>query len=174
MGIHLWWAGCTLAQPSHHLPLHGLVHRPPHRHSERPESGVHGTFRTPPLASEPQVVTFAWGGDLAGQNVCRDVTEGFSTVQAVTALALDFFIGLGDIIYADNICTATGRYGNAPITQESVITRILRHLKLASVPGRAGDPVGTLGPPQNRACGRVGRQRGALRPFSNGPSPNCS
>src|SRR5262249_19019388 len=26
----------------------------------------------------------------------------------------------------------------------------------------------------HRACGRVGRQRGTLRPFSNGPPPNCS
>lgn len=71
---------------------------PPQRHSGRPAGGVDGTFRTPPLASEPQAVTFAWGGDLAGQNVCRDATEGFTTVQAVNALVLDFFIGLGDII----------------------------------------------------------------------------
>jgi hypothetical protein len=33
---------------------------------------------------------------------------------------------------------------------------------------------GSLPPPllQNRACRRVGRQRGTLRPFSNGPPPN--
>ena len=86
----------------------------PHPHNERPP-GVHGTFRTAPLPSAPQAVTFAWGGDLAGQNVCRDATEGFATLRAVNALALDFFIGLGDIIYADNACTATSLYGNAQV-----------------------------------------------------------
>ena len=86
----------------------------PHPHTERPP-GVHGTFRTAPLPSSPQAVTFAWSGDLAGQNVCRDATEGFATLRAVNALALDFFIGLGDIIYADNTCTATGLYGNAQV-----------------------------------------------------------
>jgi alkaline phosphatase D len=86
----------------------------PPPHTERPP-GVHGTFRTAPLPSSPQAVTFAWSRDLAGQNVCRDAIEGFATLRAVNALVLDFFIGLGDIIYADNACTATGLYGNAQV-----------------------------------------------------------
>ena len=30
-------------------------------------------------------------------------------------MQLDFFIGLGDMIYADGTCEATGRYGNAQV-----------------------------------------------------------
>ena len=74
-----------------------------------------GTFRTAPDAARERAVTFAWGGDLAGQNVCRDATEGFPIFNAISALNPDFFLGLGDMIYADNTCDAMGRYGNAQI-----------------------------------------------------------
>ena len=74
-----------------------------------------GTFRTAPDAARERAVTFAWGGDLAGQNVCRDATEGFPIFNAIGALNLDFFVGLGDMIYADNTCDAVGRYGNAQV-----------------------------------------------------------
>ena len=74
-----------------------------------------GTFRTAPDAARERAVTFAWGGDLAGQNVCRDATEGFPIFNAIGALHPDFFVGLGDMIYADNTCDAVGRYGNAQI-----------------------------------------------------------
>ena len=74
-----------------------------------------GIFRTAPGAARERAVTFAWGGDLAGQNVCRDAAEGFPIFNAVGALNPDFFVGLGDMIYADNTCDPVGRYGNAQI-----------------------------------------------------------
>lgn len=74
-----------------------------------------GTFITAPAASEKDAVTFAWGGDLAGQNVCRDKEEGFPIFKAVNEIDPDFFIGLGDMIYADNACESLGRYGNAQV-----------------------------------------------------------
>jgi len=72
-----------------------------------------GHFRTPPASKEPEAVAFGWGGDLAGQNVCRDAVEGFPIFKAINATPMDFFIGLGDMIYADGVCNPTGLYGNA-------------------------------------------------------------
>jgi alkaline phosphatase D len=79
------------------------------------DSAVEGSFRTPPAPDASQTVTFAWGGDVAGQNVCRDAAEGFPIFKTLNRMDLDFFIGLGDMIYADGTCEATGRYGNAQV-----------------------------------------------------------
>ncbi len=74
-----------------------------------------GTFRTAPAAFSPEPVHLAWGGALAGQNVCRDARRGFEVFDALFATAPELFIGLGDMIYADDRCDAVGRYGNAQI-----------------------------------------------------------
>lgn len=87
----------------------------PGEHRRRPRDAAKGVFRTAPSAHAAQPVLFAWGGDLAGQNVCRDVVEGFPIFAPINALPLDFFVGLGDMIYADGVCQATGRYGNAQV-----------------------------------------------------------
>lgn len=79
------------------------------------EARVTGSFRTAPAPKKEASVTFAWGGDLAGQNVCRDASEGFPIFNALNRMSLDFFIGLGDMIYADGTCEATGRYGNSQV-----------------------------------------------------------
>ncbi len=79
------------------------------------KQAVRGNFHTPPKPNEKEEVSFAWGGDLAGQNVCRDVTEGFPIFQAINELELNFFIGLGDMIYADGVCEELGRYGNLQV-----------------------------------------------------------
>ena len=57
----------------------------------------------------------AFGGDVAGQNVCRDAGEGFPIMNTIRAWEPDVFVGLGDMIYADNACEAVGRYGNAQV-----------------------------------------------------------
>lgn len=79
------------------------------------DEAVEGGFETAPRDNRPVPVTFAWGGDLAGQNVCRDATEGFPIFKAINRVPLDFFVGLGDMIYADGVCNAVGLYGNAQI-----------------------------------------------------------
>lgn len=73
------------------------------------------TFTTAKAAEDASAFTFAWGGDLAGQNVCRDAAEGFPIFAAFEELEVSFFIGLGDMIYADNVCLASGRYGNVQV-----------------------------------------------------------
>lgn len=74
-----------------------------------------GTFRTAPPANASQPVTFVWGGDVGGQNACRDRTEGYGVFRTIGALRPAFFIGLGDMIYADSPCLPTGRYGNTQV-----------------------------------------------------------
>ncbi|MEX0850704.1 MAG: alkaline phosphatase D family protein [Gaiellaceae bacterium] len=60
--------------------------------------------------------SLAFGGDVAGQNVCRDTPEGFPIMDTIRECEPDVFVGLGDMIYADNACDATGgRYGNCQI-----------------------------------------------------------
>jgi alkaline phosphatase D len=77
-----------------------------------PESG---SFRTAPDPDDPAPVRLAWGGDVAGQDVCRDAREGFPILGHVIAERPDVFVGLGDMIYADDLCSAIGRYGNAQV-----------------------------------------------------------
>lgn len=72
-----------------------------------------GSFRTAPAAGARVPVRVAFGGDLAGQNVCRDAARGFPIFDAIATRAPDLFLGLGDMIYADDACEAVGRYGNS-------------------------------------------------------------
>ncbi|MCL4685313.1 alkaline phosphatase D family protein [Myxococcota bacterium] len=75
-------------------------------------------FRTAPLASEPAAVRLAWGGGLAGQGICRDAREGFPIFDRILAERPDVFVGLGDMIYADDVCHPVGPLGNAQIPGE--------------------------------------------------------
>lgn len=85
-----------------------------------------GCSGAPPQPAEPGLrpatspaVTFAFGGDLAGQNVCRDRVLGFPIFRHVLDVRPDFFIGLGDMIYADMPCDEIGLYGNAQVPRET-------------------------------------------------------
>jgi alkaline phosphatase D len=82
---------------------------------ERGRRAERGSFRTPPVETKAASVRLAFGGDVAGQNVCRDAAEGFPIMETIRAWRPDVFVGLGDMIYADNACAATGMYGNAQL-----------------------------------------------------------
>lgn len=75
----------------------------------------HGTFRTAPASDEAEAVRLAFGGDVAGQNVCRDTREGFPIMETIRDFGPDVFVGLGDMIYAGDACNPIGRYGNAQL-----------------------------------------------------------
>jgi len=85
------------------------------KNNKASKNAISGTFHTAPHKNDNEEIHFAWGGDVAGQNVCRDVNEGFPVFNALNDENLDFFIGLGDMIYADGTCSSTGRYGNEQI-----------------------------------------------------------
>ncbi|MBM4259214.1 MAG: hypothetical protein FJ147_25355 [Deltaproteobacteria bacterium] len=76
-----------------------------------------GRFRTAPAPTQAKAFRFAWSGDL-GSGVCRDQQEGYGIFQAINREPLDFFLALGDMIYADFTCEATGLYGNAQVPGE--------------------------------------------------------
>ena len=100
------------------LLLTGL--RPDTRYRYRVGDAHHGppalgSFQTAPEADAAAPVRLAFGGDVAGQNVCRDSAEGFPIMETIRGLRPDIFVGLGDMIYADNACDAVGRYGNAQV-----------------------------------------------------------
>lgn len=99
------------------VALEGLRPGRTYRYRVRFDRGpvVAGSFRTAPTASERVAVRLAFGGDVAGQNVCRDAVEGFPIADTIRRFAPDVFVGLGDMIYADNACEAVGRYGNAQL-----------------------------------------------------------
>jgi alkaline phosphatase D len=80
-----------------------------------PGAERHGSFRTAPADHEPSPVRLAFGGDLAGQNVCRHASDGFPIFRTIRALGPDLFVGLGDMIYADGVCRAVGLYGNPQV-----------------------------------------------------------
>lgn len=77
-----------------------------------PDDAAAATFRTAPAADAKAPVRFAWSGDLGGQNFCRDKDDGYVVLKHASKAAPHFFIGLGDMIYAGDTCTAVGRYGN--------------------------------------------------------------
>ena len=77
---------------------------------------VSGRFATAPPPDLSRPLRIVWSGDLGGQNVCRDAARGYPIFSVITARNPDLFIALGDMIYGDDVCTATGRYGgNAQI-----------------------------------------------------------
>lgn len=78
-------------------------------------AGGEGRFVVPPQATVERPVTFAFSGDLGGQNVCRDRSRGYPILTRLEPLELAFFIGLGDMIYADNPCLDRGAFGNPQI-----------------------------------------------------------
>jgi alkaline phosphatase D len=63
-----------------------------------------GEFTTLPDAKSSVPVTFAWSGDLGGQERCRQGPRGYPIFDVLRAQPLDFFLFLGDTIYADDVC----------------------------------------------------------------------
>lgn len=74
-----------------------------------------GRFRTAPAPDTAAPLRIVFGGDVAGQNVCRDRQRGFPIFAAIRALKPDLFLALGDMIYADGVCEARGLHGNEQI-----------------------------------------------------------
>src|SRR5262249_26783342 len=61
-----------------------------------------GEFTTLADVKSQVSVTFAWSGDLGGKQHCRRGAAGYPIFDVMRAQQLDFFLFLGDTIYADN------------------------------------------------------------------------
>lgn len=65
---------------------------------------VRGDFVTAPAPGATAPVHFVWSGDLGGGGHCRDVEDGYPIFRALERLGADFFLFVGDTIYADHRC----------------------------------------------------------------------
>jgi alkaline phosphatase D len=66
--------------------------------------GLTGEFVTAPAPKEPRSVSFLWSGDLGSSDHCRDRIGGYPIFRAMARLRPDFFLFVGDTIYADHLC----------------------------------------------------------------------
>jgi len=67
-------------------------------------ASAEGEFVTAPAPDSETPVTFAWSGDLGSPGYCRRVTEGYPIFRAMARVPVDFFLFVGDTIYADHVC----------------------------------------------------------------------
>src|SRR3989475_10881257 len=63
-----------------------------------------GEFVTAPPPDAPARVRFVWSGDLGSVRFCRPVEGGYKIFRAMAAAKPDFFLFVGDTIYADHRC----------------------------------------------------------------------
>jgi len=71
-------------------------------------TSVTGEFVTAPTQDEPRRLTFLWSGDLGGGGRCRQVDRGYPIFASMARHPSDFFIFVGDTIYADVPCSGPG------------------------------------------------------------------
>lgn len=69
-----------------------------------PVLAARGELTTLPDEKTPALVTFAWSGDLGGQQRCRLGADGYPIFDQMRRQGLDFFLFLGDTIYSDDVC----------------------------------------------------------------------
>lgn len=70
---------------------------------------VTGEFVTAPAAGVPAPVRFVWSGDLGSRTGCRHLSEGYPIFRALAGFEADFFVFVGDTIYADHPCGGADR-----------------------------------------------------------------
>ncbi len=102
-------AAVIALSPAHDLTGHARVEglRPSTRYEYRVRQGEHvavGSFLTAPAPDEAAPVRFLWSGDLGGAGHCRRVEDGYRIFPPMTARRPDFFLFVGDTIYADHFC----------------------------------------------------------------------
>jgi len=87
------------------IPLEGLRPATAYRYRVRAGSAeADGSFRTAPAAAAAAPVRFLWSGDLGGGGRCRSPSAGYPIFEAMAARRPDFFLFVGDTIYADHLC----------------------------------------------------------------------
>lgn len=99
-------------------------------HASEPMPGslaATGEVTTLPDPAQSVPLTFAWSGDLGGQERCRQGQAGYPIFDVIGAQRPDFFIFLGDTIYADGICSAPPNEPGAGFVATNLQEYRLRH-----------------------------------------------
>ncbi|WP_455377769.1 alkaline phosphatase D family protein [Petrachloros mirabilis] len=86
-----------------------------------------GEFTTLPKASVSHPLTFAWSGDLGGQQRCRQGEAGYPIFDVIRVQQPDFFIFLGDTIYSDNVCPSPPNEAGADFVATTLTEYRARH-----------------------------------------------
>jgi len=68
------------------------------------EARIEGEFVTAPAPDTARPVRFTWSGDLGSRGHCRKPGEGYTPFRALARVPADFFLFVGDTIYADHPC----------------------------------------------------------------------
>ncbi|HEY7436166.1 MAG TPA: metallophosphoesterase family protein [Methylomirabilota bacterium] len=95
--------------PSHHLTgklrLQPLEPATRYRYTvSQNEAEITGEFVTAPAPTAALPVRFTWSGDLGGRGYCRNPVDGYPIFRALAQVPADFFLFVGDTIYADQAC----------------------------------------------------------------------
>jgi alkaline phosphatase D len=110
------------------MVLEGLTPATPHRY--RVAQGgeqVEGGFSTAPASDVAAPVTFLWSGDLGGGGLCRPVGGEYRIFRAMTRRSADFFLFVGDTVYADVPCNRPGTVPGAGFRAETLGEFRARH-----------------------------------------------
>jgi alkaline phosphatase D len=70
---------------------------------------ITGEFVTAPGPTVALPVRFVWSGGLGGSGNCRKPGAGYPIFGALAQVPADFFLFVGDTIYADQVCGASPR-----------------------------------------------------------------
>jgi alkaline phosphatase D len=88
---------------------------------------VAGAFVTAPEPADHRPVTFLWSGDLGGGGFCRLVDGGYPIFRAMARHRADFFLFVGDTIYADRPCNRPGTVRGAEFVATTLPQFHARH-----------------------------------------------
>jgi alkaline phosphatase D len=120
------------ATPEHDLIIHaaleGLAPATRHRYRVTHDgASAEGTFSTAPMAEEPHRVRFLWSGDLGGAGLCRPSDGGYAIFRAMARQRADFFLFVGDTVYADVACNKPGTVRGAAFRAATLAEFRARH-----------------------------------------------
>ena len=91
------------------IPLSGLRPATRYGYTLRASGGtVEGEFVTAPARDQAAHVRLHWSGDLGGGGFCRLLDGGYRIFRAMARRPVDFFLFVGDTIYADVPCNRPG------------------------------------------------------------------
>jgi alkaline phosphatase D len=86
----------------------------------RGSESVDGRFVTAPGDRALQPVVFVWSGDLGGGSQCRRVESGYPIFPAMARRHPDFFLFVGDTVYADRRCAGSDVLPGADLRARSL------------------------------------------------------
>ena len=72
-------------------------------------AGASGEFVTAPAPTVAIPVRLAWSGDLGSRGHCRKPDDDFPIFRALAQVPADFFLFVGDTVYADHECGEPAR-----------------------------------------------------------------